>query len=39
MNADFSYWMWGVMPLVGAMCFAASAYLVRGGEPTGQTSR
>ena len=38
-DETFSYWMWGVMPLVGAVCFVASAYLVRAGESTGQTGR
>ncbi len=38
-DETFSYWMWGVMPLVGAMCFVASAYLVRAGESAGQAGR
>ena len=29
----------GVLPLVGAGCFMASAYLARTGESTGQTGR
>jgi len=38
-DETFSYWMWGVMPLVGAACFVGSAYLVRAGESTGPTGR
>ncbi len=38
-DETFSYWMWGVMPLVGAISFVSSAYLVRAGESTGQAGR